>query len=253
MDLDLASKLADLLRRSRHAVALTGAGISTESGIPDFRSPGGVWSKESPVLYQDFLASSAERRRYWRMRKDMYPAMRDASPNAGHRALSDLARSGRLALLVTQNIDGLHQIAGFPADRLIEIHGNARRVMCLSCGHEVSMDVVQEALEAGVEEPRCARCYGIVKSATISFGQPLPPDVLRKAFDAASACDLFLVVGSSLVVEPAASLPRLARSRGADLCIVTMSPTPLDDLARIVVNEPCGSFLARVMSEMGDA
>ncbi|MFN7972108.1 MAG: Sir2 family NAD-dependent protein deacetylase [Acidobacteriota bacterium] len=250
MERDAAGAIADMLRKSRRAIALTGAGISTESGIPDFRSPGGVWSRESPVMYQDFLASASERRRYWRMRRAMYPAMRDAAPNAGHVALADLGRAGKLSLLITQNIDGLHQLAGTSGDALIEIHGNARRVVCLECGHEVAMDRVFEELDRGALEPACERCRGIVKSATVSFGQPLPPEVLERAFAAASTCDLFLVVGSSLVVEPAASLPRVARQRGAGLAIVTMSETPLDRLADVVAHEACGELLRRVASRL---
>jgi len=242
-------KLAAWLRDAERAVAFTGAGISTESGIPDFRSPGGVWSKQSPVFYQNFLSDPAERKRYWRMRRESIPAMLAAQPNAGHRALAEWEAAGRLVGVITQNIDELHQRAG--SRRVLELHGTAMRVHCLSCDRRFGAAEIQARLGAGDEAPICDDCGGILKSMTVSFGQAMPEDVMIEAQQWAMACDLFLAMGSSLVVQPAAGLPATARMYGAKLVIVNRDPTPLDDMADLVIRESIGETLGRVGEAMG--
>ncbi len=237
-------RLAALLRDAEHAVAFTGAGISTESGIPDFRSPGGVWSKNAPVLYQDFLSSRAERRRYWRMRTESMKTMLHAKPNAGHHVLARLEDEGRIVALITQNIDELHQQAG--SRRVLELHGTAMTVSCLSCDKRWPAAVIQDRVTAGDDEPACDECSGILKSMTVSFGQPMPEDVMREAKALAQDCDLFIAIGSSLVVQPAAALPAIARTCGARLAIINRDPTPLDGMADVIIRAPIGETLTRL-------
>lgn len=238
--------LADWLREARCAVAFTGAGISTESGIADFRSPGGVWSRHQPVMYQDFLADPSERRRYWEIRKESIPSMLAARPNEGHLALATLEESGQLAAVVTQNIDELHQRAG--SQRVLEVHGTAMRAHCLSCDTRYDGKEIQARLEAGEVEPDCLECGGILKSMTVSFGQALPEDVWQASAELAQDCDVFLAMGSSLVVHPAAGLPELAVRNGAKLAIINREPTPLDGLAGVVVHGSIGETMRAVMN-----
>jgi NAD-dependent deacetylase len=246
---DDKAKIARYLRESRNAIAFTGAGISTESGIPDFRSPGGIWTRYKPVLFQDFLASDKARRRYWQMKKEGYHELRGAKPNAGHRALAQLEAAGRLTAVITQNIDGLHQDAG--SGRVLELHGTSRHCVCLGCGARYDPDLVHERLEAGVEVPLCDTCGGFLKSATVSFGQPLPTDVLTEAVNLAMTTDLVLTLGTSLVVEPAASLPLQAKQNGARLVIVNQSETPLDAIADVVLRDSIGDSLTQVLQHLG--
>jgi NAD-dependent deacetylase len=231
-------------------VALTGAGISTESGIPDFRGPQGVWTtnpKAEKLSNIHFYMSDPEVRRLaWQSRLD-HPAWR-AEPNAGHRALVDLERSGRLHALVTQNIDGLHQRAGHSPDKVIEVHGTMRDVMCMACGWRGPMPPILDRVRAGEEDPACDRCGGILKSATISFGQPLVPEVINRAMRAAEDADVLLTVGTSLQVYPVAGAVPLAKSSGARLVIVNAEPTPFDDLADAVLRDPIGSVLPAICS-----
>ena len=241
----LTQQIARYLEESRRAVAFTGAGISTESGVPDFRSPGGVWSKYKPVMFQDFLASADARRQYWRMKKEGYWEMRRARPNAGHQALARLEAAGKLATVITQNIDGLHQDAG--SRRVVELHGTSRSVLCLQCEARYDPDAIQARLESGEEIPLCDRCGGALKSATVSFGQMLPQDVLSDAINLCRGANLVLAIGSSLVVEPAASLPLQAKRDGARLVILNGTETPLDSIADVVLREPIGESLARVV------
>jgi len=222
-----------LIASSRRILAFTGAGVSTGSGIPDFRSPGGVWSRFQPVLYPDFLASHAARQRYWEMRRSMWPDFARAEPNRMHRMLAELEARGRLLGVVTQNIDGLHERAG--SRRVVALHGTNRRVRCVACAEGGEMAPVMESLEAD-QVPRCSACGGWLKAATISFGQMLDPDVLRDAFDCAARCDLLIALGSSLVVYPAAALPEAAVAAGAQVVIVNREATPLDSLAAAVVH-----------------
>ena len=245
----LTQQIARYLEESRRAVAFTGAGISTESGVPDFRSPGGVWSKYKPVMFQDFLASADARRQYWRMKKEGYWEMRRARPNAGHQALARLEEAGKLAAVITQNIDGLHQDAG--SRRVVELHGTSRSVVCLQCEARYDPDAIQARLESGEEIPLCDQCGGALKSATVSFGQMLPQDVLSDAINLCRGANLVLAIGSSLVVEPAASLPLQAKRDGARLVILNGTETPLDGIADVVLREPIGESLARVVQLLG--
>lgn len=245
-----ARALADarrLVRGARRIVGFTGAGISTESGIPDFRSPDGVWATNRTVTFQEFLASEAGRIEYWRQKVAAWPAMRKATPNAGHAAFVELHRQGRLGALVTQNIDGLHQRAGLPADQVLELHGTTREAACLRCDDRISADEAARRVAAGELSPRCRDCGGFLKPATISFGQSLTPEVVTAAFEAARRCDLLLAVGSSLVVEPAASIPRAARLAGAGLVIVNREATPLDGMATVVVRGEIGEVLPDIV------
>ena len=245
----LTQQIARYLSESRRAIAFTGAGISTESGIPDFRSPQGVWSKYQPVMFQEFLASADARRQYWRMKKEGYWEMRRAGPNAGHRALARLEAAGRLVAVITQNIDGLHQDAG--SRRVLQLHGTNRSVICLKCEAQYDPDAIQARLEAGEEIPLCDRCGGLLKPATVSFGQQLPQSLLSEAFNLSMKTDLMLAIGSSLVVEPAASLPLQAKRNGARLVIINGTETPLDSVADVVLREPIGESLAEVVQLLG--
>jgi len=222
-----------LLAGSRQAVAFTGAGVSTASGVPDFRSPGGIWSRYRPVALPEFLASEEARRRYWLYKKETYAAFAHARPNAAHAALARLESGGRLLGVITQNIDGLHQEAG--SRKVVELHGTNRRWECLGCGDTGPAAEAQARLLAGEEVPTCARCGGPLKAATISFGQALRPEVLEDAFALARAADLLLVLGSSLVVYPAAAIPETVAARGAPMVIINREPTPLDGLAAVAV------------------
>ena len=244
----LTSRVARYLTESERALAFTGAGISTESGIPDFRSPGGIWTRYKPVMFQDFLAREDARRQYWLMKKEGYHELKGAKPNAGHLALARLEAAQKLVAVITQNIDGLHQDAG--SRRVLELHGTSRHCVCLACETRYDPAVIQQRLEAGVEIPLCDGCGGLIKSATISFGQALPADVLTEAFDLCMRTDLILAIGSSLVVEPAASLPLQAKQNGARLVIINRTETPLDSRADVVLREPIGASLAEIVKQM---
>ena len=236
-------ELARILVSSRRIVAFTGAGISTESGIPDFRSPGGIWDRYAPIDFKDFLGDPEARRETWRRALHTYPVVLAAEPNPAHYALLDLERRGKLSAVITQNIDGLHQKAGHAADRVIELHGNAHGVRCLSCNERYGREDVHRRVVRGEEEPDCGKCGGILKPTSVSFGEPMPAEEMRRAQTVASQCDLFLVVGSSLVVYPAANIPRYALQVGASLAIVNATSTPLDDLASVVLRGRAGELL----------
>jgi NAD-dependent deacetylase len=230
---------------SSHIVALTGAGISTASGIPDFRGPQGVWTRDpeaeklSNIHY--YMSDPAVRRRAWRSRVE-HPAWH-AGPNAGHRALVDLERRSKLHALVTQNIDGLHQLAGNSRDIVVEVHGTMREVMCMACGWRGDMQPVLQRLQAGEDDPPCERCGGILKSATISFGQALVPEVIERAMQCAEQADLLLTIGTSLQVYPIAGAVPLAKSAGARLVIINAEPTPFDHMADAVFRDPIEQIL----------
>ena len=245
---DSISRLAAMIREAKKAIAFTGAGISTESGIDDFRSPGGVWTRHQPVMFDDFLRDPDERRRFWRMRREMLPTMLAAQPNAGHFALAKLESDGRLDGLITQNIDELHQKAG--SRRVVEIHGTAMKVHCLDCDKRWPAGEIQARLDAGEEEFTCDACGGLLKSMTVSFGQGIPPAVWQEAAALARTCDLFLSIGSSLVVQPAAALPETARRRGARLVIINRDATPLDEIADLVIQTPIGHTLGSVIDHL---
>jgi len=240
------SVLANLLESANSVVAFTGAGISTESGIPDFRSPNGIWSKASPVYFDEFLRSPAARREYWRQKSIAHVDFAQARPNDGHRVLAEWEKAGRLNGVITQNIDGLHQEAG--SRHVLEVHGTAREISCLTCGKRSPADPwVRQFLETQ-SAPDCPDCGGYLKHATISFGQPLDETVLEQASALARQCDLFLALGSSLVVHPAAGLPALAKESGARLVIINRESTPLDDLADLVIRDGIGATLVRAAS-----
>jgi NAD-dependent deacetylase len=243
----LFSEAVELIARAGRVVGFTGAGISTESGIPDFRSPNGVWANNRTVDYAEFTSSRAGRVEYWRQKALSWPAMRDAEPNAGHRAFVELERRDQLIAMITQNIDGLHQRAGQSPDLVIELHGTMTHAVCLACGDRVVMDEAIRRIEAGDPAPECEKCGGLLKPATVSFGQAMPELAMRRAIQTCSECDVFLAVGSSLVVHPAASLPLLAKQSGAALIIVNRTPTPLDSVADLVVNEEIGQTLPRLI------
>jgi NAD-dependent protein deacetylase/lipoamidase len=245
-------RAAELLSRSSGLVILTGAGISTESGIPDFRSPGGIWTKYDPqeFTYQNFVSNHAHRERYWQMSLDIHPVLAGAEPNAAHRAVAQLERLGHLRAVITQNIDGLHQRAGSSAERVIEIHGTALHVVCLSCGTRLPRDEVQARVRSGEAVPDCLECGGILKPATVSFGQAMPERETTLAFEHAEHADVFLVIGSSLVVHPAAYLPVRAVECGAKLVIVNLETTPCDRLATVVVRGKAGASMSEILGAM---
>jgi NAD-dependent deacetylase len=245
---DGTKRLARLIDDSRRVVAFTGAGISTESGIPDFRSPGGLWTKAQPIDFQDFLASEEMRRESWRRKIVSEATTSKAQPNRGHYALAHLHAAGKLSSIITQNVDGLHQHSGVPAGRVIELHGNATYAACLDCQARVELEPILEVFRQREELPVCGDCGGIVKTATISFGQPMPEEAMRLAQDETADCDLFLAIGSSLVVYPAAGFPALAKDYGARLVILNREPTPLDDLADLALHAEIGPTLAQVVA-----
>ncbi len=230
-----------LIAKSDRIAGFTGAGISTESGIPDFRSPNGIWANNRIIEYQEFVSSRVGRIEYWRQKAAMWPEMRDAQPNAGHHAFVELERQGKLTAMITQNIDGLHQRAG--NRNVVELHGTTVEAECLSCHARISMDEAIARIEAGDPAPECEDCGGLLKPATISFGQAMPAREMELAIAASFDCKVFLAVGSSLVVYPAASLPEVAKRNGAALIIINRTPTPMDEIADLVLNEEIGKAL----------
>ena len=248
---DEAAELAALLRESRRTVIFTGAGLSTESGIPDFRSPGGIWSRMQPIAFQDYLADPAARRLSWQRRLEMEETWNAVKPNAGHHAVAELVAWGKASHVITQNIDGLHQLSGVPDDRLIELHGNTRHAKCLDCGTRMELAAILTHFAAHGDAPDCAQCGGLVKTATISFGQPMPEDEMARAGAAVRACDLMLVLGSSLVVYPAAGFPLQAKQQGAGLVILNREETPLDRYADLVIHADIGPTLSPVIAALG--
>ena len=239
--------LAQVLRAAERIVAFTGAGISTESGIPDFRSPGGIWTKMKPIQFQDFVNSEETRRESWTRAFQGRAGWTGREPNAGHYALERLWRAGRLSSIITQNVDNLHQHSGVPAERVIELHGNASYATCLSCGLRHEIEDLRPAFEARGDLPACRECTGIVKTATISFGQSMPEEPMRRAEAETLSCDLFLVLGSSLTVWPAAGFPLQARRAGARLVIVNRDPTDLDDYAHLILRDEIGPALSEAI------
>jgi len=245
----LVARAADLIAGSPPLVVFTGAGVSTESGIPDFRSAGGLWARYDPdeFSFENFVRSEEGRRRYWTVGRELYAAVRSARPNAAHHAIVRFDRLGLLDCVITQNIDNLHQRAGTPADKVVELHGNATRVRCLGCGDSYSRDEIQQRLEAGERVPGCERCGGILKPQTVLFGEPMPPDETRLAEKRSRTAGTFVVVGSSLVVYPAASMPVYAKQSGARLVIVNLTPTPLDSVADVVIPGQAGQVMAQLV------
>ncbi len=238
----------ELLRESSCSIAFTGAGVSTESGLSDFRSPGGVWEKYRTVTYQDFLASSKDRVEYWAMHRELNRDLLRARPNPGHQALANMERLGRLQGIITQNIDGLHQLAGNA--RVIELHGTNRTAHCLDCNRAWDIEVIQRRLEDGAPEVICDFCSGLVKPSTVSFGQPMPQRALTKAFAWASRCNLMIMIGSSLEVHPAATVPVTAWQEGAKLIFINRTPTPYDEMATLRFPEGAGEILPLLIKEL---
>jgi NAD-dependent deacetylase len=241
--------LADLIASARRAVVFTGAGISTESGIPDFRSPGGVWSRMKPIYFQDFVASREQRREAWNRVFNRTAGWTGASPNDGHRAVARLVAEGTVSTVITQNVDNLHQDSGVPVDRVIEIHGNATYARCLSCFRRYELEELRPRWEAD-EDIVCDACGGLIKTATISFGQAMPEAEMERAKDEAASCDLFLVLGSSLVVYPAAILPLVAHRRGARLAIVNREGTEQDNFFHLVLNAEIGPTMTAALARL---
>lgn len=228
-------------------VCFTGAGISTESGIPDFRSPGtGLWTKIKPIQFQDFIASEDARQESWQRKFSGDRTMEDAEPNKGHLALARLVEIGKCSAIITQNVDNLHQNSGIPDDKVIELHGNASYATCLSCHTRYELAELEQQFRNLSRVEPCTRCGGIIKTATISFGQAMPEDEMRRAQQEIEACDMCIVLGSSLTVYPAAGFPEYAKRLGATLAIVNREPTPLDDVADVVIHEQIGPTMAMV-------
>ena len=240
-----ADALRHLIDQARTIVPFTGAGISTECGIPDFRSPGGLWTQNKPIAFDAYLASPEMRNEAWRRRFAIDAQFRAAKPGRGHLALAGLHRRGKCPAMVTQNIDNLHQDAGFPAEKVIELHGNTTYATCLDCARRYELDWIKTRVDRnGGRAPDCADCGGFIKTATVSFGQAMPAAEMRRAEEVTRAADLFLAIGSSLVVWPAASFPLFAKRNGARLVIINREPTEFDEAADLVIHDDIGTMLA---------
>jgi NAD-dependent deacetylase len=247
LDASIAT-LQDMIQDARVVAGFTGAGISTESGIPDFRSPDSPWMRHKPISFELFLQSAEARQEAWRRKFAMDDLYRGARPSLGHLGFASLVAAGRMPAVITQNIDGLHQESGLDPDQVIELHGNGTYAKCLACGSRHELDWVRRCFDADSEAPDCRMCGGILKSATISFGQAMPEGPMRRAQKLTASCDLFLVAGSSLVVYPAAAFPAFAKENGARLAIVNREPTPLDEAADLVIHAEIGSVFSVFVS-----
>ena len=243
-------KAVTFFKNAEHPIAFTGAGISTESGLSDFRSPGGVWDRYRIVTYQEFLLSHDARVEYWTMKREFYNELKSALPNKAHRALAELEKMEKLECLITQNIDGFHQDSGNSSDIVIELHGTNRKAICVQCGKLWPIEEIQARLESGDLDPQCEHCGGFIKPATVSFGQAMPETEMTRAYECASRCDLFLMVGSSLQVEPAASIPRIAHVAGAKLLFINRTNTPWDHLATVLFRENAGDVLHEILENL---
>nr|HID60192.1 NAD-dependent deacylase [Desulfobacterales bacterium] len=243
-------KAAQMILAAREVVVFTGAGVSTESGIPDFRSPDGIWSRYDPEDFtiQRFIASKEARKRNWRLREELIAA--NYQPNPAHIAIADLERMGKLRCVITQNIDGLHQAAGNSPDRVIEIHGTIKFAKCLECDKRFPITDVLQRIKNGDEDPHCEVCGGLLKAATISFGEAMPQKEMYEAEKASRECDLFIVIGSSLVVYPAAQLPIIAKRSGAKLIIVNFTPTDQDSMADLVLHGKAGEVMSAILEKV---
>ena len=244
---DNVARLREMVRAANRIVVFTGAGISTESGIPDFRGPNGVWKTQTPIDFNDFIASEAVRQESWQRKFGGDGKLEQAEPNTGHRALTSLVSAGKINHIITQNVDGLHQQSGTPDDQVIELHGNASYATCLDCGKRYELEPLKQAFQQAGTIPYCTSCQGIIKTATISFGQAMPVEEMRKAELATLNCDLFLAIGSSLVVYPAAGFPRMAKENGAHLVIINAEPTDQDGWCDLVIHDQIGPTLSQVV------
>ena len=247
----LAERAAALIAGAEKIVVFTGAGISTESGIPDFRSPGGIWDRFDPddFTYQKFIRSASARQRQWQLlwKERLTETVK---PNLAHHAVAELHRLNKLDCVITQNVDSLHQAAGVPDDKVFELHGSIRRVVCLQCHRRYTMPEVKKRLDAGEEVPDCEACHGILKPDIVLFGEMLPDEVFSEAASRAEHCDLFIVAGSSLVVYPAALLPSYATDAGIELIIINLSETPMDQQASIIIRAKAGEAMSRIMQKL---
>ncbi len=243
------AKIAEKIKRGGKNVVFTGAGISTESGIPDYRSQGGIWDKFRPVYFDEFMSSKASREEYWRRWVALYQGILDARPNAAHMALARLEQMGLLTAVITQNIDGLHQASGLADENIIELHGNTCRVRCMSCRKLAPIADVQQRLAAGDMAPEC-HCGGFLKPDTISFGQAMPVAEVEKAAALSQDCDFFMVVGSTLLVQPAAHMPVYAKNRGAFLAIINLSETPCDEMCDVRIRSKAGEVLQQIIDSL---
>ena len=241
-------ELKTLIEASHDVVFFTGAGISTESGIPDFRSPGGIWTKMAPIQFQDFLNSEEMRREYWHRKFATDKTLHKAKPNEGHYAIEQLVSSGKVSVVITQNIDNLHQESGLPEGKVIELHGNGTFASCLTCGTRYELENIKQDFLGKDQLPICKFCGGVIKTATISFGQAMPLEPVRQANSAACHCDLFICIGSSLVVHPAAQIPLIAKENGATLVILNREATALDEYADLIINDEIGEILPAVIA-----
>ena len=241
--------IAEKIKNGGKNVVFTGAGISTESGIPDYRSQGGIWDKFRPVYFDEFMSDREAREEYWRRWQELYQGIRQARPNAGHTAIARLDKMGLLAALITQNVDGLHQEAGLADEKIIELHGNTRRIRCMTCRNITSTAETQKRLQSGDAAPECA-CGGYLKPDTISFGQAMPVDAVEKASTLSHTSDFFMVVGSTLLVQPAAHMPVYAKQNNAFLAVVNLSETPCDDMCDVLIRDEAGNVLQRIVEEV---
>ena len=245
VDIKIAQeRLRELVDAAQVVLPFTGAGISTECGIPDFRSPGGLWTKNQPIPFDAFLASQEMRDEAWRRRFALEENFSAARPGRGHLALASLYRSGKIPAVITQNIDNLHQSSGFAPDDVVELHGNTTYAHCLDCARRYELAWVKQRFDADGHAPDCTECEGFIKTATISFGQSMPPVAMRRSEELTTSCDLFMAIGSSLVVWPAAGFPLMAKRNGARLVIINREPTEFDELADLVVRADIGTVLS---------
>ncbi len=244
----LVDRVTDLIIKAKSIVIFTGAGISTESGIPDFRSPGGIWDRFDPddFTYQKFVADPESRRKQWQMLGEG-GLTTEAKPNAAHYAIAELDRLGRLDCVITQNVDNLHQKAGLPSEKVFELHGNMQWAVCLSCGRRYPFEQIKVRLDEGEEVPDCEACHGMLKPDAVFFGEPLPEKVLKEATFRSRNCDLFIVIGSTLVVYPAAYMPIYAVNSGAKLVIINLSSTPMDQQATALIRAKAGETMLRII------
>ncbi len=244
-------RIAEQIAKGGKNVFFTGAGISTESGIPDYRSKGGVWDKFRPVYYDEFMSSKEARIEYWRRKSELYRDLDKARPNPAHMALFRLHEMGLLESVITQNIDGLHQESGLPDEKVIELHGNTRRVRCMTCNRIISIHEAQKRIDAGDPAPECD-CGGYLKPDTISFGQAMPEDEVERAAGLSKDCDCFIVIGSTLLVQPAAHMPVYAKQSGAFMGIINLSETPCDEMCDVLINGKAGEVLVDIVRCLND-
>ncbi len=240
---------AKKIKGSKQLVVFTGAGISTESGIPDYRSQGGIWDKFKPVYFDEFMSSKASRIKYWEQRLDMEKSLSVSKPNTGHKSLATLYTQGILKTLITQNIDGLHEASGIPKEKIIELHGNTRRVRCMSCKKLISWDEATAMIDAGEKAPVCS-CGGFLKPDTVSFGQAMPVEETQRAAMLSSKSDVFIVVGSTLLVQPAALMPEYAKNAGSFLIIINLSETPYDKVCDVLITGKAGDVLNKIVAQV---